>query len=107
MNLFLIFVCTSKDHKSSQIGNVCVSRAFGDFQHKKSGNVTVEPEISQFFTSEVKTVIIVCDGVTDVMSNEEIVRVYKLQHDCKEIVKTAYNMGSLDNISAAVIEINK
>ena len=51
--------------------------------------------------------IIVCDGVTDVMSNEEIVRVYKLQHDYKEIVRTAYNMGSLDNISVAVIEINK
>lgn len=67
-------------------GSLAVSRALGDFEYKNNFNrrpeqqlVSPEPEITSFSRltasksdEQVAFVVLACDGIWDVMSNEEL-----------------------------------
>lgn len=72
----------------SEIGGVCrvngnlnLSRAIGDLRYKMNGDlpaksqiITAEPDVRQFeLTSEDRFFVLACDGVWDVMSNQDVV----------------------------------
>jgi protein phosphatase 2C family protein 2/3 len=62
-------------------GNLALSRALGDFGFKRNDNksaeeqvVTANPEILKFeMTREIEFLVLACDGIWDVMSNQEVV----------------------------------
>lgn len=93
-------------------GGLAVSRAFGDFQYKKlhdkdsnPESVSMEPEIEVFDLDKIGGICIMCDGVTDVLTNsEDIKKIYfEDGSEAKDLVMKAYEEGSLDNISAVFI----
>eukprot|EP01114_Cavostelium_apophysatum_P019480 TRINITY_DN6296_c0_g1_i2.p1 TRINITY_DN6296_c0_g1~~TRINITY_DN6296_c0_g1_i2.p1 ORF type:complete len:334 (-),score=77.35 TRINITY_DN6296_c0_g1_i2:325-1326(-) len=91
-------------------GMLAVSRALGDIFLQP--HVTAEPEIHSFDMSPSdKYLILGCDGVWDVLSNEETTFLASLSDDPEEaaikIRDTALNKGSADNISVAVIKFQK
>lgn len=108
-------------------GMLAVSRAMGDFDFKSNGNllVTVEPEIQ---TTDVTTpnthfLIMACDGLWDVISNQEAVNyVYKVLEEeqqqrggeeqnaerisqvvSEKMVSLAMEKDSADNVTVMVI----
>jgi len=103
-------------------GKLAVSRAIGDFVHKGEENVkpenqmvTIIPEVKIFHRKEEDSfVVLACDGVWDVLSNEDVANLVttaftKGEKDCnnlaKIIVEGAYSKGSTDNITAVVARI--
>lgn len=65
-------------------GSLAVSRALGDFEYKNNSNrrpdqqlVSPEPEISVYSQdsttkAQIAFIVLACDGIWDVMSNEEL-----------------------------------
>lgn len=65
-------------------GSLAVSRALGDFEYKNNSNrrpnqqlVSPEPEITYFPRStnpeeQIAFIVLACDGIWDVMTNEEL-----------------------------------
>ena len=57
-------------------GGLAITRAFGDFQYKHQCNspdsVSVEPEIKSMRVKKISRIFLVCDGVTDVMTDEDM-----------------------------------
>ena len=97
-----------------RIKDLSVSRAFGDFS--ASPFVTHLPDMYNYkITSKMKFIIMACDGLWDVLSNQEatnfvIASAYNKNKKLKEniniaqlLVEYAYNKGSTDNISCYVI----
>merc|ERR1712130_493751 len=69
-------------------GGLAVARAFGDFHYKKIAeddenpdSVSVVPEVKVFDEKDVGGILIMCDGVTDVLEDEDIFEVYKNRSD--------------------------
>ncbi len=99
-------------------GMLAVSRAFGDFEFKKSG-VIAEPEFKQCeITKNSDFMIVACDGLYDVLTNEQIVHfcytklleTRDAQLTVKELVKLALGKQSQDNITVLMIlfhELNR
>lgn len=59
------------------VPGLAMTRAFGDFDMKNCG-VIVTPEITQrHLTSEDQFLVLACDGVWDVLSNEEVVSIVR------------------------------
>jgi serine/threonine protein phosphatase PrpC len=99
-------------------GDLAVSRAFGDFRYKsvdlpqEEQKVTPEPEIQiQPMSDQHEFVVLACDGVWDVMSNEEVTEeVRRLlaegeerpQLIAEELVDISLEKQSKDNISCLV-----
>lgn len=62
-------------------GNLALSRALGDFVFKKNENKSVEDQIvtalpdveNRIIHEDLEFVVLACDGIWDVMSNEEVV----------------------------------
>lgn len=108
-HVFFGRICTEQ-----VFAGLAVSRAFGDFQYKKcsdddkTGNfVSIEPEITVTELSKVGAIIITCDGVTDALEDNDIVKIFSdSKGRAKYITMKAYNNGSGDNISACVIDFN-
>lgn len=103
-------------------GDLAVSRAFGDFQYKtrpdlppEEQKVTCSPDLTiHQRTPEDDILILACDGVWDVLGSEEAVNLARevlqggednMQRVAEEIVDTALNKGSRDNISAVVVQL--
>jgi serine/threonine protein phosphatase PrpC len=93
-------------------GNLAVSRGFGDFDLKPM--VSCEPEFEIHLRKEFEDefIIIACDGLWDVFSNEEAtMEVRKIIGEgetnvsliSEEMVEQAFLLGSTDNISAIVV----
>jgi serine/threonine protein phosphatase PrpC len=91
-----------------RINGLSVSRAFGDVD--SSPYVTHLPEI-YYYDIDIndKFIIFGCDGLYDVLNNQEIVDyINELVHNnfkgnyAKELAEYAYNKGSLDNISIVI-----
>lgn len=64
------------------------------------------------FTEQAQFVILASDGLWDVLSNEYAVAYIRAHlsdsdHGAKSLVQHAYNLGSQDNITAAVINFDK
>ncbi|KAL7636403.1 UNVERIFIED_CONTAM: hypothetical protein RMT77_013178 [Armadillidium vulgare] len=100
-------------------GSLAVSRALGDFEYKNVEGkgpceqlVSPEPEIYQERrTEEDEFLVLACDGIWDVMSNDELcafVRSRLLVSDDIEaitnhVVDTCFYKGSRDNMSIVLI----
>lgn len=101
-------------------GDLAVSRAFGDFLYKaredlpaQQQQVSVEPEISALpRKANAEYLILCCDGIWDVMSNEEVVEfvrsaVAKGEVDLgcvsEMLIDTCLEKGSRDNMSAMIV----
>merc|ERR1719516_264369 len=101
-------------------GSLAVSRALGDFEYKNVDSlgpteqlVSPEPEfyIKERLEENDEFLVLACDGVWDVMSNEEIcsfishrMRVHEsLETICNEVIDTCLYKGSRDNMSIIII----
>jgi serine/threonine protein phosphatase PrpC len=94
------------------LGILAVSRSFGD--HGMKDFVTANPYITETFLKErgsTPFLILACDGVWDVMSDQEagdlILDKYneigQFEDAAKLLVQTAIEKGSADNVTALVI----
>jgi len=101
-------------------GSLAVSRALGDFEYKNVEGkgpteqlVSPEPEFYIKTRDEVldQFLVLACDGVWDVMSNEDICNFIthrmKVQDNleiiCNEVIDTCLYKGSRDNMSIIII----
>lgn len=109
-------------------GVLSVSRAFGDKEHKahRGGEMwgtvfsadpcSAEPEFTEReLSDEDDFVVVACDGLWDVLSNEEVgcflMRRLTASRDvagaARDLVAKALDIGSSDNISAIVISFSR
>jgi len=101
-------------------GSLAVSRALGDFEYKNVEGkppteqlVSPEPEffIKERIPSEDEFLVLACDGVWDVMTNQDIcdfisarLKVHdNLETVCNEVIDTCLHKGSRDNMSIIII----
>jgi len=101
-------------------GSLAVSRALGDFEYKNVEGkppteqlVSPEPEffIKERIASEDEFLVLACDGVWDVMTNQDIcdfisarLKVHdNLETVCNEVIDTCLHKGSRDNMSIIII----
>lgn len=101
-------------------GSLAVSRALGDFEYKNvDGKGPTEQLVSpepEFYIKERQPdldqfLVLACDGVWDVMTNEDICNFicHRLKvHDnletiCNEVIDTCLYKGSRDNMSIIII----
>ncbi|KAL3802342.1 hypothetical protein HJC23_007167 [Cyclotella cryptica] len=102
-------------------GDLAVSRSFGDFSYKShatcdatSQRVTVDPDIivlpRDYDRDEY--IVLACDGVWDRLTNRDCATLVRSCIDegesdvgllCEEIIDTALEMDSRDNMTAAVV----
>ena len=92
------------------LGKLAVSRALGDLELQKCG-VTPEPYVSAFdLTEPPEFMILACDGVWDVLSDEAACNVVasELERDLTaaalKLRDVAYLLGSEDNISTILLK---
>ncbi|KAJ3609957.1 hypothetical protein NHX12_022051 [Muraenolepis orangiensis] len=101
-------------------GSLAVSRALGDFDYKCVDGkgqteqlVSPEPEVVELSRCPERDrfVVLACDGIWDVMSNEELCEFVRsrleVSHDlervCNEVVDTCLHKGSRDNMSVVLV----
>uniref|UniRef100_A0A3P8URW5 protein-serine/threonine phosphatase n=2 Tax=Cynoglossus semilaevis TaxID=244447 RepID=A0A3P8URW5_CYNSE len=101
-------------------GSLAVSRALGDYDYKcvegkgpTEQLVSPEPEVSDVVRApeQDQFVVLACDGIWDVMSNEELCDFVKsrlevtddLERVCNEVVDTCLHKGSRDNMSVVLV----
>jgi len=101
-------------------GSLAVSRALGDFEYKNVEGkgpteqlVSPEPEffIMERHSDKDEFLVLACDGVWDVMTNEDIcdfisarMRISdNLETICNEVIDTCLYKGSRDNMSIIII----
>ncbi|XP_031553359.1 protein phosphatase 1F-like [Actinia tenebrosa] len=91
-------------------GNLSVSRAIGDVEHKPY--ISGEPCLSEFtLEGDEEFVVLACDGLWDTVGREEVVKLVNAHvaegNDrgtaAKLLVDTAKRAGSSDNISVIVV----
>ncbi|XP_028620945.1 protein phosphatase 1B [Grammomys surdaster] len=100
-------------------GSLAVSRALGDYDYKCVDGkgpteqlVSPEPEVYEIVRAEEdEFVVLACDGIWDVMSNEELCEFVKsrlevsedLENVCNWVVDTCLHKGSRDNMSVVLV----
>jgi serine/threonine protein phosphatase PrpC len=102
-------------------GDLAVSRSFGDFSYKcktfadaRMQEVTVDPDIIVHTRDYEKDeyIVLACDGVWDRLTNRDAATLVRSCLDegesdvglvCEEIIDTALEMDSRDNMTAALI----
>ncbi|XP_020316753.1 protein phosphatase 1B isoform X1 [Oncorhynchus nerka] len=100
-------------------GSLAVSRALGDYDYKCVDGrgateqlVSPEPEVFEIERApEDEFVVLACDGIWDVMSNEELCEFVKsrleVSHDlekvCNQVLDTCLHKGSRDNMSVVLV----
>eukprot|EP01107_Rhizomastix_libera_P018159 TRINITY_DN9121_c0_g1_i1.p1 TRINITY_DN9121_c0_g1~~TRINITY_DN9121_c0_g1_i1.p1 ORF type:complete len:680 (+),score=199.24 TRINITY_DN9121_c0_g1_i1:241-2040(+) len=89
-------------------GELALSRAIGDTDFQPI--VTCEPEVSEYdLRKEDDFIIIGCDGVWDVLGNQQAVDTAKSASSLKEaaimVKEMAYHLGSQDNISVEILQL--
>jgi serine/threonine protein phosphatase PrpC len=95
-------------------GRLIPSRSFGDFKMKRMTSIiTSVPEITTIQrTEQDEFLVLVTDGVTDVLTNADISDIVILNNslpDCKIaqcIVNEAIRRGSMDNCSAVFVRLS-
>ena len=91
-----------------RVGSLSVSRGIGDLDTKPYFSHL--PAIAKFeLTNDDKTIIMGCDGIWDVVKNQEAVDFVNNLDDsvnkAKELARHAYNNKSYDNLTALVINL--
>lgn len=93
-------------------GQLGVTRALGDWYMKKDNLLIAEPDVRQIVMTDTdEFMIIACDGIWDVMSNQEavtLVRGQLRQHNdpeqcAKEVINQALRLCATDNLTAIVV----
>lgn len=102
-------------------GELAVSRALGDFQYKPASmppvkcKVTGNPDIKivEKEATGDEFLVLACDGIWDVMSNEEVIESvtrYAVVHGeespqlmAEELIEECLSKGSRDNMSALIV----
>ncbi|XP_048391827.1 protein phosphatase 1B isoform X1 [Stegostoma tigrinum] len=100
-------------------GSLAVSRALGDYDYKCVDGkgpteqlVSPEPEVYEILRAEEdEFIILACDGIWDVMSNEELCEFARsrleitddLEKVCNWVVDTCLHKGSRDNMSIVLV----
>ncbi len=87
---------------------LAVTRALGD--HRMKDVISGKPHTSEtILTDENEIVVLACDGVWDVMTDQEVIETVRAIEDpqtaSEVLVDRAIEKGSEDNISAIVIRI--
>ena len=90
-------------------GVLATSRSFGDVGLKPY--VTAEPEVMEKeIGPDDKYLVLASDGLWDVMSNEDVAKflmnVSSFTDVAKELCYEATLLGSLDNITVVVVDLN-
>jgi len=102
---------------------IAISRAFGDFEFKSNTDLAIEeqalicvPEITTYKRNKGdKFLILACDGIWDVMSNEEVGNfVYKkwvegervLAKVGDELLNECLTRGSRDNMTVLIVRVS-
>ena len=107
---------TKEKNDDFRISGMSVSRSFGDIDCDYISQV---PDIFDYKLNKTKFIILACDGVWDVLSNQEAVDFVNMQLEYNKIKKNysskseeniayllgkyAINQGSQDNISIIII----
>ncbi|KAJ2627028.1 Protein phosphatase 2C 6, partial [Coemansia sp. RSA 1694] len=92
------------------MARVANTRAFGDWQVKRFG-VVAEPQIAHLSVQadEAAFIVVVSDGVTGVLTDQEIVDVVKgcatPESAARSLVDVAERLGSDDNMTALVLRL--
>jgi len=96
-------------------GKLGVSRSFGDYEFKDYNYITCTPDLIQVrLTQNTDFIVLACDGLYDVFTNEEVVNFIN-SHIEKEVVLTtiandlveeALDRGSTDNITVVIVKFN-
>ena len=95
-----------------RIQGLATSRAFGDLDTKPY--VSHIPDIFDYELNNIKYVVLACDGLWDVLSNQDVVNFIneelylnndKKQNISKKLADYAIKKGSTDNISIIIIYI--
>lgn len=104
------------DGEDWRVGDLSVSRAFGDFN--ATPYITHVPEIFKYkLISRDKFIVLACDGLWDVLENQEVINfilenAYDIKTNkklnnttniAKKLAEYAINMGSTDNITVIII----
>jgi len=91
-------------------GILAISRALGDYPLKKHKLIIAKPDVRTFDLDELRPqfLILASDGLWDAFSNEEACmyiheHLDEPHHGAKSIVLQAYYRGSVDNITAMVV----
>lgn len=100
-------------------GSLAVSRALGDFEYKNVSSkgqceqlVSPEPEVFvEERANDDEFLVLACDGVWDVMSNEELCDFVRnrmettsdLDYICNLVIDTCLHKGSRDNMSVVIV----
>jgi len=102
-------------------GAISLSRAFGDFEYKqnpgfeaKDQKMSPFPDVYLWTASRGDILVLACDGVFDVMTNQElataVVSLIEKNKDmgivCKMILDECLGKGSRDNMTLVVIELS-
>ncbi|CAG8512655.1 11126_t:CDS:2 [Rhizophagus irregularis] len=101
------FIITDSFGSEMYLGRLANSRSFGDFKLKRFG-VSAEPEIStlKLRGKDFAFMVLVSDGVTSVLSNQEIIKNYNDPTlGASKLVDLAEELGSDDNITAMVVRL--
>ena len=96
------------DGSDWRVGNLSLSRALGDLEAHPF--ITQMPQIYSYrIHPKDKYIIVACDGVWDVMDNQEVIDLLKSNikktNLAKVIANKALEKGSTDNITVIVYEI--
>jgi len=104
-------------------GDLAVSRGLGDFRFKTSPHLGLErqkvspvPEFVVKPRDEEKDqfIILACDGIWDVVSNQECIKVVTEIFDegetdvglvCEELLDTCLRLGSKDNMTSLIVKL--
>jgi protein phosphatase 2C family protein 2/3 len=94
-----------------RINGLSVSRAFGDLDSKP--HVSHVPDIYDYDTKRIKFIIMGCDGIWDVMSNQDAVDlvlseldISKKNNIAAKLTQFAYEKGSHDNLTCIIVLVN-
>ncbi|KAI7900429.1 phosphatase 2C-like domain-containing protein [Cokeromyces recurvatus] len=105
------FVTTDSWGDERIMGMLATSRAFGDAKLKRYG-VSAEPDIVRYRirkSNSAAFIVLVTDGITSVMSDQEIVDLVKQYKEpslsAKKLVDAADQLQSDDNATAMVIRL--
>ncbi|PFH36556.1 protein phosphatase 2C domain-containing protein [Besnoitia besnoiti] len=88
---------------------MAVSRGFGDKELKEENLITATPDVfGLHVTEDVRLLLIACDGVWDVMTDQEAVEVAGTHLDdpreaASQVVKRAFERGSQDNLTVVAV----
>ncbi|XP_077501233.1 protein phosphatase 1L isoform X2 [Amblyomma americanum] len=92
-------------------GVLATSRALGDYPLKERHLLVAQPDVLTFDLSEgAACAVLASDGLWDALSNEQaaalaLAHLDEPLHGARELALRAYSAGSLDNITALVVDL--